>query len=145
MKTLVRCVLLAAGFGLVAAVSPASAQIYEELTFKTTFPFMVGRATLPAGTYSVSPAFDGDGALLEIRGDRHAALFFGENAGMPRVVNPKESAVLFNRYGDHYVLAEIWDAADREGTDMIPQHGMSPEKSEQSRIEPLLTTHTARK
>ena len=80
MKTLVRCVLLAAGFGLVAAVSPASAQIYEELRFKTTFPFMVGRATLPAGTYSVSPAFDGNGALLEIRGDRHAALFFGENA-----------------------------------------------------------------
>ena len=114
MKTLVRCVLLAAGFGLVAAVSPASAQIYEELRFKTTFPFMVGRATLPAGTYSVSPAFDGNGALLEIRGDRHAALFFGENAGMPRV-DPKESAVLFNRYGDHYVLAEIWDASDREG------------------------------
>ena len=63
---------------------------------------------------------------------------------MPRV-DPKESAVLFNRYGDHYVLAEIWDASDREGTDMIPQHGMSPEKNEQSRIEPLLTTHTARK
>jgi len=62
MKTLVRCVLLAAGFGLVTAVSPASAQIYEELTFKTTFPFMVGRVTLPAGTYSVSPAFDGNGA-----------------------------------------------------------------------------------
>ena len=91
MKTLVRCVLLAAGFGLVAAVSPANAQIYEELRFKTTFPFMVGRATLPAGTYSVSPAFDGNGALLEIRGDRHAALFFGENAGMPRVDNPRRA------------------------------------------------------
>ena len=118
MKTLVRCVLLAAGFGLVAAVSPASAQIYEELTFKTTFPFMVGRVTLPAGTYSVSPALDGNGALLEIRGDRHTALF----------------------------LAEIWDASDREGTDMIPPpHGTSPEKNQQSRIEPLLTTHTARK
>ena len=144
MKTVVRCVLLAAGFGLVAAVSPASAQIYEELTFKTTFPFMVGQVTLPAGTYSVSPAFDGNGALLEFRGDRHMALFFGENAGTPRV-DPKESAVLFNRSGDHYVLAEIRDASDREGTNMIPPHGTSPEKNQELRIEPLLTTHTARK
>jgi hypothetical protein len=144
MKTLVRSVLLAGGLALVAGVSPASAQIYQELTFKTTFPFMVGRTLLPAGSYTVGPVFDGTGSVLEIRGDRHAAIFFGENAGMPRV-DPKQSAALFNHSGDHYVLTEIWDAWDREGADIPPQRGTTLEKTEQSRVEPLQIAHTARK
>jgi hypothetical protein len=143
MKTLVRSVLLAGGLAIMVGVSPASAQIYQEMTFKTTFSFMVGKTLLPAGSYTVGPAFDGTGAVLQIRGDRHTALFFGENAGMPRV-DPKQSAALFNRYGDHYVLTEIWDASDREGADIVPPHGAALEKTEQSRIEPLVT-HTAKR
>ena len=127
MKTLVRSVLLAGGLALLAGISPASAQIYQEMTFKTTFPFMVGTKPLPAGTYTVGPAFDGNGALLEIRGDRHAALFFGENSGRPQV-DPKQSAALFDRSGDHYVLSEIWDASEREGSDIIPAKGTTLEK-----------------
>jgi hypothetical protein len=142
MKTLVRGVLLAGGLALLTGAS-ASAQIYQEMTFKTTFPFMVGTKLLPAGTYTIGPAVDGNGTLLEIRGDRHAALFFGENAGKPRV-DPNESSALFNRSGDHYVLTEIWDASDREGTDLIPPHGAALEKSE-ARVEPLIVTHSARK
>src|SRR4029453_15432182 len=121
---------------LVAGVSPASAQIYQQMTFKTTFPFMVGKTLLPAGSYTVGPVSDGTGAVLEIRGARRAAMFLAENAGAPRV-DPKESAVLFNRSGDHYVLTEIWDASDREGADLTPPRGTNLEKNEQSRIEPL--------
>jgi hypothetical protein len=143
MKTLVRSVLLAGGLAIMVGVSPASAQIFQEMTFKTTFPFMVGRTMLPAGSYTVGPAFDGTGSLLQIRGDRHGAIFFGENAGQPRV-DPKQSAALFDRAGDHYVLTEIWDASDREGTDMLPSHGTLPENTEESRIEPL-EIHTAKK
>ena len=144
MKTFVRGVLLAGGLALLTGISPASAQIYQEMTFKTTFPFMVGTKMLPAGTYTVAPAFDGNGALLEIRGERHAALFFGENAGKPQV-DPKQSAALFNRSGDHYVLTEIWDASDREGSDVIPSRGTTLEKTEQSRVAALEVTHTAKR
>jgi hypothetical protein len=145
MKTLARRVWLAGGLALLTGVCPASAQIYQEMTFKTTFPFMVGSKLLPAGTYTVSPAFDGAASLLEIRGGgRHAALFFGVNAGKPQV-DPNQSAALFNRSGDHYVLTEIWDASDREGTDMIPAHGAALEKNEQSKVMPMEVTHTARK
>jgi hypothetical protein len=144
MKTFVRSVLLATGLALMAGVPPASAQIYQEMTFKTTFPFMVGRTMLPAGRYTVAPAFYGAGSLLEIRGDSHTAFFLGENTGTPRV-DPKQSAALFNRSGDRYVLTEIWDASDREGSDIIPPRGTAPEKAEQSRVEPLQVTHTARR
>ena len=51
-------------------VAPASAQILEEVTFTTSFPFTVGQKTLPAGTYTVRPAYEGDGSLLADPGAR---------------------------------------------------------------------------
>jgi hypothetical protein len=129
MKTLVRSVLLAGGLALVTGVSPASAQVYQELTFTTTFPFMVGRTTLPAGSYTVGPVFDGGAAVLEIRGTGGGAMFLSENTGAPRA-NPEKTEVVFDRSGDHYVLSEIWDAATREGADTVALVTTHQDKSE---------------
>ena len=121
MKRLIRSIVVAGGFAALVGVTPASAQIFQEVTFTTSFPFTVGQTTLPAGSYTVRPAYEGDGSVLEIQGRDHSATFVGQNAGKPRV-NPDESAVVFDRTGDHYVLAEIWDGSDREGADLIPHH-----------------------
>ena len=129
MKTLIRSVLLAGGLAIAAGVLPANAQVYQEVTFKTTFPFMVGRTMLPAGSYTARPAYDGDAAVLEIQGEGRAALFFGENAGAPRV-DPKQTAVIFDRSGEHYVLSEIWDGTDREGAEIISTRRPQPEKAD---------------
>ena len=129
MKTLIRSAVLAGGLVVAAGVSPASAQIYEGMTFKTTFPFAVGHKMMPAGQYTVRPAIDGDGSLLQIQGKDGSALFLGENAGNRRT-DPGQSAVIFDRAGDHYVLAEIWDGADQEGTEAIPAR-----ESQQTKIE----------
>jgi hypothetical protein len=133
MKTLIRSVLFAGGIAIALGVSPASAQVYQEMTFKTTFPFMVGRTMLPAGSYTVRPALDGDAAVLQVRGDGGTALFLTENAGTPRA-DPKQDEVVFTRTGDHsgdhYVLSEIWDGATREGADAVPTRGSQPEKAE---------------
>lgn len=115
-------ILLGAGLALVVAAPPASAQVYNEFTFKTTFPFMVGRAEMPAGSYTVRPSETGVGALLEIEGEHHSAVFFGENAGRP-AVDPNRSEVTFDRTGDHYVLSRIWDESTHEGAEVIPAHG----------------------
>ena len=125
MSRIIRGVLFAGGLIVAAGVLPASAQVYKEVTFKTTFPFQVGTKTLPAGSYSVRPAYDGDSAVLEIIGDGGSALFFGENAGVPNV-EPKDTSVTFDRTGDHYVLARIWDEPTREGAEMIPGARVAP-------------------
>jgi hypothetical protein len=119
MKTLVRSMVLAGGLALVVGVAPAHAQVFEAVTFTTTFPFMVGQKTLPAGSYTVRPAYEGDGSLLEVQGRDGSAVFFGENAARPRS-NPNETAVVFDRTGDHYVLSQIWDGSDQEGAEAIP-------------------------
>ena len=119
MKTIVRSMVLAGGLALVVGVAPARAQVLEAVSFTTTFPFTVGRTTLPAGTYTVRRAYEGDGSLLEVQGKDGSAVFFGENAGRPRS-NANETAVVFDRTGDHYTLAEVWDGSDREGADAVP-------------------------
>ena len=119
MKTLVRSLVVAGGLAVLAGVVPANAQVLEEVTFTTSFPFTVGHKTLPAGTYTVRPAYEGDGSLLQIQGRDDSAIFAGQNAGTARG-NPKADAVVFDRTGDHYVLSQIWDAADQDGADRIP-------------------------
>jgi hypothetical protein len=132
MKTLVRSLVVAGGLAVLAGAVPASAQVLEEVTFTTSFPFTVGQKTLPAGTYSVRPAYEGDGALLEIRGRHDTAIFLGQNAGTPRG-NPSQDTVIFDRTGDHYVLSEIWDGADQEGTDRVPVKSAEPVRVEAHR------------
>jgi hypothetical protein len=129
MKTLIRSVLLAGGLAFGVSVLPVNAQVYQVVTFKTTFPFMVGHTTLPAGSYTVQPVFDGDGSVLKIQGRGVAAVFFGENAGTPRV-DPKGSVVVFDHSGDHYVLSEVWDATNQEGAETIPAHRAQPQKAD---------------
>jgi hypothetical protein len=119
MKTLVRSIVLASGLALVVGVAPARAQVFAPVSFTTTFSFMVGQKILPAGRYTVRLAYEGDGSLLEVQGKDDSAVFFGENAARPRS-NPRETAVTFDRTGDRYVLAEIWDGSDQEGAEPIP-------------------------
>jgi len=119
MTRLIRSLVVVGGLAVLVGAAPAGAQVLEEVTFTTSFPFTVDHKTLPAGTYTVRPAYEGDGSLLEIRGRDDAALFSGQNAGTPRV-DPHQDAVVFDRTGDQYVLSEIWDGADQEGTDRIP-------------------------
>jgi len=132
MTKLIRSLVVAGGLAALVGVAPASAQILEEVTFTTSFPFTVGHKTLPAGTYTVRPAYEGDGSLLEIQGRDDSAIFSGQNAGTPRVP-PSEDAVVFDRTGDQYVLSEIWDGADQEGTDRIPVKGAETVKVEMHR------------
>ena len=114
MFRIVRRVLLGVGLALVVAAPPASAQIYNEFTFKTTFPFMVGRAQMPAGSYTVRPTDTGNGALLEIEGEHQSAVFFGDNAGRP-AVDSDCSEVTFERSGDHDALVESGDDSNARG------------------------------
>ena len=59
MRMLVRSLVVASGLVVLAGVVPASAQVLEGVTFTTSFPFTVGHKTLPAGTYTVRPAYRG--------------------------------------------------------------------------------------
>ena len=55
MKSLIRSIGIAAGIVLLVGVPHAGAQIVNTVEFTTPFPFTVGAATLPAGSYTIRP------------------------------------------------------------------------------------------
>lgn len=99
-------IVLAAGIAAVVGVYNASAQIDISLEFTTAFPFTVGNATLPAGSYTITPADDEDPRVLRIEG-AHASAFFLTESAQPTQA-PSKTEIEFSRYGDRYVLKNIW-------------------------------------
>jgi hypothetical protein len=102
--------ILGAAIVLLAGVHNASAQIENQLDFTTSFAFTVGNTTVPAGTYTIMPVED-DPWVLELKGGRTSVVFETERATPNEVASKDE--IVFQRYGDRYVLKNIWT----EGSD----------------------------
>jgi hypothetical protein len=131
MKTLLARALVIVGV-LAGGATSAIAQIDQPLKFTTTFPFMVGTKMLPAGTYTIEPASLTNLDVLEVRGDHASAVLSTENAVPPRI-DPKQSEVIFDRSGDHYVLTEVWDESSRQGAERIPSRAERIQVAEHAR------------
>ena len=92
---------------LVAAA--AHAQSFATLRFTIPFNFAAGNATLAAGTYTVNQSRPGQIALKAPDGRAHATMLapIVECAGVQTA-----SKLVFHRYGNTYVLSQIWTARD---------------------------------
>jgi hypothetical protein len=118
MKSLFRSALVAAGLVL-ASAGAANAQLVSTMKFTTTFPFMVGDRSMPAGAYTVTP-MESDRSLMEITNGHTSVLLLTEKDS-PKV-EPRQDEVIFTRRGDTYVLREIWDASSSIGAEAIQFH-----------------------
>ena len=105
MRLLFRSIGIATGILVLAGVQSASAQITNAVEFTTTFPFTVGQATVPAGSYTIRPD-DDNPAVFELTGS-HESVLFEANSAQARET-PSKTEVVFRRYGEGYVLKNIW-------------------------------------
>jgi hypothetical protein len=120
MRSLVRSIGIAGGILVFAIVQNASAQVGERVEFTTSFPFTAGYATLPAGTYTIAPDDDSP-AMLRLTGVNTSVFVETQNAA-PRQI-PSKTEVVFKRYGDGYVLKEIWIEGSNEGAETLSVEG----------------------
>ena len=118
MKILFRSALVAAGL-VIASAGTARAQLTTTMKFTTTFPFMVGQTSMPAGAYTVTP-LEGDHSLLELRSGHSAVLMLTERDSP--AAGPRQDEVIFAKQGDTYVLREVWDASTATGAEDIDFH-----------------------
>jgi len=112
MTSSFRLNVLAAGIVLLAGVHDASAQIENQLDFTTSFAFTVGNTTVPAGRYTITPVED-DPWVLELKGGRTSVLIETLSATPEEV--PSKDEIVFQRYGDQYVLKNIWTEGSGTG------------------------------
>jgi hypothetical protein len=97
------------GIALLLSATLVPATAVEGLRVNIPFQFMVGKAILPAGHYSIIRSTDdlavrvvGEGkepsadamVLTRLAGDIHTT--------------PKDAQVVFDKIGDKYILSEVW-------------------------------------
>jgi len=104
MTTRIRTLL---GSILLLMAAMASAQTVQRVTVTVPFSFVAGSHNLPAGDYTIELNREKDTMILRSE-DRS-----GNNAVMlainsQRAANPNQSYAIFQRYGSHYFLAEVW-------------------------------------
>ena len=90
---------------MLAGVQNASAQIMDAVDFTTSFPFTVGYATVPAGSYTIRPDEDNPG-ILYLTGAHESVLF--QTTSAQALKTPSKTEVVFKRYGNGLVLKDVW-------------------------------------
>jgi hypothetical protein len=144
-SSLVRSLGIAAGILVLAGVQNASAQITNSVEFTTSFPFTVGYATLPAGSYTIRPD-DDNPAVFELTGAHESVLFETNNTQARET--PKKSEIVFKRYGDGYVLKDIWVVGSDSGVEAVTvegeRHAAKHGPQSEQRVEARKKLETAR-
>ena len=82
------------------------------------FQFVAGDQTLLAGEYRIERVFSGSLGPLRIRSTDDHAL----TTVMTMTVSAndwQESKLIFNRYGNHYFLSQIWTQGDNSGRELF--------------------------
>ena len=109
-----------------SAVASVSAQTPgHNIMANIPFEFSVGDKSLPAGEYAVGRT-NSDGSQLRIsnRETNESAIRLTQTV---QATEAKEQSVLvFKRYGDRYILSEVWLAGESVGRQMFKS---SSEKS----------------
>jgi hypothetical protein len=101
-------------FGLLLVAACASAQSLK-VTANVPFNFVVDKAALPAGAYSIESISSAASKTLLIE-NRDARIQMLTLPNSAEQLSPSETTCLvFHRYADKYFLAQVWVAGDTSG------------------------------
>ena len=107
-------------FALIIYPSRAHAQVIGTLDVNIPFQFQAGESVLPAGNYTVRMVDNSELAIMQITSKDHpstSAIFRVHEKDLTSA--PTESEVVFNKYGDHYFLAQVFDEGDPSGSEVV--------------------------
>ncbi len=113
-------VFMAFVFALMLYPSKAHAQVIGTLDVNIPFQFQAGESVLPPGSYTIRMVNNSDLAFMQITSKDHpstSALFRVHEKDLASA--PTQSEVLFNKYGDSYFLAQVFDEGDPSGSEVV--------------------------
>jgi hypothetical protein len=112
---------LVAAFAFAFAISPtkAQAQVTDDLQVTIPFQFHAGNAKLPAGDYRVHVMDDSGLAIMEISSVDASASAIFQVRETDAKTTPDQSELIFNKYGDRYFLADVFEAGESSGSQVL--------------------------
>lgn len=99
--------------GLFLVAACANAQTMK-VTADIPFNFVVDKASLPAGSYSIDSVSGSSKALIFRGDDAQENLIVLSNRAETLNASPN-TRLVFHRYGDQYFLAQIWVQGETAG------------------------------
>jgi hypothetical protein len=114
--------LIALSFALTIHPSKAHAQLIGNLEANIPFQFHAGDAKLPAGKYFIHALNNSDLSMMEITSadGSTSAIFEVHNTESNSV--PAKSELIFNKYGNRYFLAKLFDEGNPDGSTVGESH-----------------------
>ena len=111
--------LLAFVFALAIYPAKAHAQLIGDFEVNIPFRFHAGNAKLPAGEYRIHVLDDSDLTVMEISSvDGSTSALFQVQAAEANS-EPAKSELIFNKYGNRYFLAKLFDEGSRSGNEVV--------------------------
>jgi hypothetical protein len=111
--------LVALAVALTIGARGAKAQIVDGLEANIPFQFHAGNTDLPAGEYRIHMLDDSSLTVMEITSADGAtsALFQVEDTRTK--ATPAKSELIFNKYGDQYFLAKLFEEGSASGSQVL--------------------------
>jgi hypothetical protein len=103
-------------FTLTVYPAKAHAQIIGDLEVSIPFQFHAGDAKLPAGKYFIHTVDNTDLTLMEISSEDGSASALFEVHDAEANSAPAKSELIFNKYGNRYFLAKLFDEDNPNGS-----------------------------
>jgi len=105
--------------GLAIYPTKAHAQIMGQLEVNVPFEFHVGNSKLPAGKYVIHTLDDSGLTVMEISSaDGSTSVLFDVRSVETGSV-PAKNELIFNKYGNRYFLAQLFDEGNRNGDEVV--------------------------
>ena len=108
--------LIALVFALTMYPTKAKAQITEDLEVDVPFQFHAGNSKLPPGKYFIHVLDNSDLNIMEISSADGATSALFEVRGAEANSAPAKSELIFNKYGNRYFLAKLFDEGNPSGS-----------------------------
>jgi hypothetical protein len=111
--------LVLSAFALAIFAGKARAQIVGDLDVDVPFQFHAGDTKLPAGKYRIHILDGSDLTVMEITSadDSTSALFQVQESDANAA--PAKSELIFNKYGNRYFLAKLFDEGNASGSKVV--------------------------
>ena len=95
------------------------AQVMGTLEVNIPFEFHAGETTLPPGNYSIHVVENSDLQFMQITSADGSASAVFEIRETDASSAPAKNELIFNKYGDHYFLAKVFDEGNPSGNQVV--------------------------